>query len=83
SAAIMDAGMTDPVDPVFLATYGVTAEALAARGHAVQGEGRGRILRSVLMKPESEEYVGRLHSRVEELSRKVVLPGDPGVAAPV
>ncbi|MDQ1645633.1 MAG: hypothetical protein QOJ50_1817 [Cryptosporangiaceae bacterium] len=83
SAAIMDAGMTDPVDPVFLATYGVTAEALAARGHVVQGNGRGRILRSVLMKPESENYVGRLHSRVEELSRKVVLPGDPGVAAPV
>jgi glutamate/tyrosine decarboxylase-like PLP-dependent enzyme len=68
SAAVMDRGMTDPVDPVFLATYGVTAGALAARGHHVEADvPRGRILRSVLMKPESEAYLDRLHARVERL----------------
>jgi hypothetical protein len=30
--------------------------------------GSARILRSVLMKPESEEYVTQLHARVEELA---------------
>jgi hypothetical protein len=29
---------------------------------------RGRILRSVLMKPEAEEYLNRLHQRVERLA---------------
>jgi hypothetical protein len=33
------------------------------------GADRGRILRSVLMKPESETYVAALHARVEELVR--------------
>jgi hypothetical protein len=29
---------------------------------------RARILRSVLMKPESESYLAELHARVEELA---------------
>jgi glutamate/tyrosine decarboxylase-like PLP-dependent enzyme len=69
SASIMDRGMTDPADPVFLATYTVTADALRARGHAVEADvGQGRILRSVLMKPESEQHLDWLHERVSGLA---------------
>jgi hypothetical protein len=36
----------------------------------VQADAAGaRILRSVLMKPEAEGYVPRLHERVEQLAR--------------
>jgi hypothetical protein len=33
-----------------------------------------RIVRSVLMKPESEDYVGELHARAEELARRLDAP---------
>jgi glutamate/tyrosine decarboxylase-like PLP-dependent enzyme len=69
SDRMMRSGMTDPDDPVFLATYSVTGESLRERGHRVVGDvPRGRILRSVLMKPESEGYLDRLHERVERLA---------------
>jgi hypothetical protein len=65
----MDRGMTDPADPVFLATYAVTGDALRARGHAVEADvEQGRILRSVLMKPESEQHLDFLHERVSGLA---------------
>ncbi|MCO1575071.1 aminotransferase class V-fold PLP-dependent enzyme [Crossiella sp. SN42] len=68
SAGVMDRGMTDPEDPVFLATYTVTAEALRARGHRfTEDAAQARILRSVLMKPEHESTVDALHARVEAL----------------
>jgi glutamate/tyrosine decarboxylase-like PLP-dependent enzyme len=73
SAAIMERGMTDPADPVFLATYAVSADALRARGHAVEPDApRGRILRSVLMKPESEGYLDHLHARLSQLASEHV-----------
>ncbi len=68
SAAVLARGMADPVDRVYLATYAVTGAALAARGHRVAADvPHGRILRSVLMKPEHEGYVEHLHARVERL----------------
>jgi len=71
SAAALADGMADPIDPVYLATYAVTPDALAARGHRLQADtDRARILRSVLMKPESEAYLDRLHARVEDLVRR-------------
>jgi len=53
---------------VHLATYVVKAQALEARGlsHG-QDLDSARIMRSVLMKPESEAQVPFLHSRIEEL----------------
>ncbi|MGW8375514.1 aminotransferase class I/II-fold pyridoxal phosphate-dependent enzyme [Streptomyces sp. ODS28] len=71
SAAVMEAGMSaPPAESVFLATYGVTPEALAVRGHRVEADAEGgRILRSVLMKPEHEEWVEELHVRAEGLAR--------------
>ena len=72
SASIMERGMADPVDPVFLATYAVSAEALRARGHEVEADvSRGRILRSVLMKPESEDALDWLHARVTALAADI------------
>ena len=71
SAQVMEKGMTAPAEEaVFLATCGVTAPAMAARGHEVDADvPSGRILRSVLMKPEHDDWLGDLHSRVEALVR--------------
>jgi glutamate/tyrosine decarboxylase-like PLP-dependent enzyme len=53
-----------------LATYAVDAHALSLRGFAMTADNdRARILRSVLMKPESLAAVPDLHARVEELAR--------------
>ncbi|RJL31636.1 pyridoxal phosphate-dependent decarboxylase family protein [Bailinhaonella thermotolerans] len=68
SAHVLDAGMRDA--EVFVSTMRVTAEAFAARGHRAAADADGvRVLRSVLMKPESETYVTDLHRRVTALAR--------------
>ncbi|MFI6449712.1 pyridoxal phosphate-dependent decarboxylase family protein [Kitasatospora sp. NPDC050543] len=70
AARILESGMNDPRDPVFLSTLKVGAEAMTARHPKVTPDAEGaRILRSVLMKPESEDYVDHLHARVERLAR--------------
>ena len=70
SAAILQAGMDDPDDPVFLSLLRIDAAALAARLPGVVADADGaRVLRSVLMKPEHEHAVGWLHERVEALTR--------------
>jgi glutamate/tyrosine decarboxylase-like PLP-dependent enzyme len=62
-------GMNATEDPVFLSVLRMSAAAFAARGHAVTADADGaRVLRSVLMKPESEDRVPRLHRRVTELA---------------
>ncbi|MBP2473601.1 glutamate/tyrosine decarboxylase-like PLP-dependent enzyme [Crossiella equi] len=66
---VLETGMADEADPVFLATYSVTAEALRRRGHRLaEDTGSARILRSVLMKPEHEHTVDALHRRVAGLA---------------
>jgi glutamate/tyrosine decarboxylase-like PLP-dependent enzyme len=69
SAHVLSTGMALPPDEaVFVATYSVTAEALLGRGHRIEPDvDHGRILRSVLMKPESERWVDRLHAAVDRL----------------
>jgi glutamate/tyrosine decarboxylase-like PLP-dependent enzyme len=69
SARMLADGMKDPAHPVYLSTLTVEADAFARRypGFAADA-GRARILRSVLMKPESEDYVAQLHARVEDLA---------------
>lgn len=68
TARTLTAGMTD-ADPVFLSVLKMSAEAFAARGHEPRADvGEARLLRSVLMKPEAEHRVPRLHRRVTELS---------------
>src|SRR5215472_13384323 len=69
SARILADGMNDPDRPVFLSTLTVDAAAFVRRHPDVSADaGRARILRSVLMKPESEDYTAQLHARVEELA---------------
>jgi glutamate/tyrosine decarboxylase-like PLP-dependent enzyme len=66
SARLLAAGMDLPADrSLFVATYTVDGAALAARGHRVDADvPSGRILRSVLMKPETENHVEALHGQV-------------------
>jgi glutamate/tyrosine decarboxylase-like PLP-dependent enzyme len=69
SARMLADGMKDPAHPVYLSTLTVDADAFARRHPGVAADaGRARILRSVLMKPESETYVAQLHARVEDLA---------------
>jgi hypothetical protein len=73
SAAVLDAGMSDRSDPVYLSLLRVERDALAARHPELTADADGaRVLRSVLMKPEHEVAVGWLHERVERLARKAI-----------
>ena len=69
SARMLAGGMSDPERPVFLSTLTVSADAFARRHPEVAADRDGaRILRSVLMKPESDSFVTELHARVERLA---------------
>ena len=62
-------GMADPARPVFLSTLRIAAADFARRHPGVTPDRDGaRIVRSVLMKPESESYLPELHARVERLA---------------
>ncbi|MFI1864576.1 pyridoxal phosphate-dependent decarboxylase family protein [Streptomyces jumonjinensis] len=68
SERVMREGMAAD-DPVFLSTLRASASALTARRPEVAADADGaRVLRSVLMKPEAEHQVERLHARLEELA---------------
>jgi glutamate/tyrosine decarboxylase-like PLP-dependent enzyme len=68
AAKALTDGMHAKEDPVFLSVLRMSADAFAARGHELSADVDGaRVLRSVLMKPESEHRVPRLHRRVTEL----------------
>ncbi|MEU1185360.1 aminotransferase class I/II-fold pyridoxal phosphate-dependent enzyme [Streptomyces sp. NPDC005820] len=70
SNRILQEGMTDSQDPVFLSTLRVGADRFTSRHPKITADADGaRILRSVLMKPESETYVEQLHQRLEQLAR--------------
>jgi glutamate/tyrosine decarboxylase-like PLP-dependent enzyme len=69
SERILQDGMANPAEPVFVSTLRVTAAALARRHPEIAADADGaRVLRSVLMKPEHETYVPRLHDRLERLA---------------
>jgi glutamate/tyrosine decarboxylase-like PLP-dependent enzyme len=70
SARMLAEGMNDKEDPVFVSTLAVSADAFARRHPGMRPDAdRARILRSVLMKPESETYIAQLHARIEDLAR--------------
>ena len=57
--------------PVFVSTLTVDADAFVRRHPDVTADlDQGRILRSVLMKPESQTYVPELHARLEALASR-------------
>jgi len=69
SARMLADGMADGERPLFVSTLTVAAEAFARRHPDVTTDmDQGRILRSVLMKPESQFYVAELHARAEALA---------------
>jgi glutamate/tyrosine decarboxylase-like PLP-dependent enzyme len=69
STAMMKLGMQDR--SAFLASYVTDASALTRRGHVINGVvDHGRILRSVLMKPEAETHVEQLHEDVLRLATR-------------
>ncbi len=69
TARVLADGMHAKEDPVFLSVLRMSSAAFAARGHTQEADVDGaRVLRSVLMKPESEDRVPRLHRRVTELA---------------
>ena len=60
--------MNDAIDPVFVATYGVSTDALLLRHpKRARDAETGMILRSVVMKPENESKIADLHRRLESL----------------
>jgi glutamate/tyrosine decarboxylase-like PLP-dependent enzyme len=72
SARLLADGMAAQERPLFVSTLRVGAEDFTRRHPAVGSDADGaRVVRSVLMKPESEDYVPDLHSRAEELARRL------------
>lgn len=72
SQRLFDLAMQDEDDPVFLSLYRVPAEDIRARYPDLEADQEHvRILRSVLMKPEHEEYVGTLLDRLETFAQRV------------
>jgi glutamate/tyrosine decarboxylase-like PLP-dependent enzyme len=68
--AVLQNGMDDRDDPVYLSVLRRGRDALAARHPQLDPDADdARILRSVLMKPEHEHTVDWLHERVEALAR--------------
>ena len=69
SARMLADGMAAP-EPVFLSTLRASADAFAARHPSIVRDTDGaRILRSVLMKPESEHHVDQLLTSIARLAR--------------
>jgi glutamate/tyrosine decarboxylase-like PLP-dependent enzyme len=72
---LLAAGMAEAGRPLWVSTLRVSADAFARRHPAVRADADGaRIVRSVLMKPESESYVPELHTRAEELAHRLGRP---------
>jgi len=70
SAQLLADGMAATERPLFVSTLRVSADDFGRRHPAVGADaGAARIVRSVLMKPESEQFVPELHNRAEELAR--------------
>ncbi|MFD9411424.1 pyridoxal phosphate-dependent decarboxylase family protein [Streptomyces sp. NPDC059989] len=64
-------GMSAEADPVFLSVLRADADAFVRRHpRAVRDAEAARVIRSVLIKPESEHYLPTLHARVAELAAR-------------
>jgi glutamate/tyrosine decarboxylase-like PLP-dependent enzyme len=76
SAALFhDAASAPPAEQVHIATYAASAAQFRARGHQVTPDrDPARILRSVVMKPESAEQVPWIHARLSDVARTAAAP---------
>lgn len=69
SEQMLHYGIADMTNPVYISTLEVSTGAFTGRHQGVTADKEGaRILRSVLMKPEAENHVAELHSRIEQLA---------------
>jgi glutamate/tyrosine decarboxylase-like PLP-dependent enzyme len=69
ASVFASSGTGDPHAQVHVATYAVTADQARARALGLrQDADAARILRSVVMKPESEREIPAIHARLEELA---------------
>ena len=65
-----DAAALPRTEQVHLATYAVTADAIAGRRHEVRADSASaRIMRSTVMKPESAAAIPAIHSTLESIVR--------------
>jgi glutamate/tyrosine decarboxylase-like PLP-dependent enzyme len=72
SARLLADGMSGGGPRLWVSTLRVDADAFAPRHPAVRLDADGaRVVRSVLMKPEAQAWVPELHSRAEELARRM------------
>lgn len=70
---VLRAGMADGEDPVYLSLLRVDAADLTRRHPQLTADADGaRVLRSVLIKPEAEQWLPRLHARVAALAAEAV-----------
>jgi hypothetical protein len=70
---LLQASQGQREDQVHVATYLVQADQLKQRGIEMTNDlSAARILRSVLMKPEHEAQVPTLHSKIEDLARRLL-----------
>ncbi|WP_079431461.1 MULTISPECIES: aminotransferase class I/II-fold pyridoxal phosphate-dependent enzyme [Streptomyces] len=66
---LMRTAMNDAQDPMFLSVLRTDAKDFRLRHPATRQDADGaRVLRSVLIKPEAEHYLDRLHTRVEHFA---------------
>jgi glutamate/tyrosine decarboxylase-like PLP-dependent enzyme len=66
------AAQGEPAEQVHIATYGVTERQLSERGHDLRMDApSARILRSVVMKPQSEDAIPGIHARLESIARTI------------
>ena len=70
SASLFRAAATgDPSEQIHLATYTVKAADMTRRGHLLEHDAdTARILRSTVMKPESESHLPAIHAQLTELA---------------
>jgi glutamate/tyrosine decarboxylase-like PLP-dependent enzyme len=72
SARLLADGMAAAQRPLFVSTLKVSADDFARRHPAIGADAAGaRVVRSVLIKPESEGWVPELHDRAETLARQL------------
>jgi len=65
----VEAAQGDPASQIHIATYNMKAADLQRRGFEIEfDQPAGRILRSVVMKPESAAFIPAIHARLAQLS---------------
>jgi glutamate/tyrosine decarboxylase-like PLP-dependent enzyme len=73
STRLFDRAMNDTREAVFLSTFRVKSELIQTRYPQLIADSEWTtVLRSVLMKPEQADWVGRIHTKVEEYSAEVL-----------